>query len=380
MENETKLPVVNRGMPAKIITILDPQTGTIKESQVEYGTGGEIAAAHQAEQLNTRGNWQMESLGLGKYANLREAATTSEFPALLRTGLKQILFNSYNEEPVTYDQWVQTTNSDKPAEDWLEMNRLGTLPKVAEGVPYPDVDPTVDRVVRIQNDKYGQIFGVTEEMIKFDKSNQIRQYPQDLGAAARQTIETQAYNVINTTGNYTRNSTTGDNDVGANTQTLTFGAATLVTAYGVLRSMKDRRTGRYFNIVPDTLVVAPRLEFAAKQLLLAPDLSRAGTQYGTQEVYGTGGVNPFRGMIRNIIVSPYFGTSFQWCLMQAKKAVVYQEVEPLQLLLASPLDMSNEGYLLRDVIRYRVRVWFGVGFLNDRFAFYSDSSTAPTVG
>ena len=124
------------------------------------------------------------------------------------------------------------------------------------------------------------------------------------------------------------------------------------------------------------------LAFAAKQLLLAPDIFRAGTG-GTspaQEVYGTGTGNPFRGLINNIIVSPYFGTSFQWCLMQSRRAVMYQEVDPLQLLTGQVDYQNNEAYFVYDKIRYRVRLWFGVGMLNDRFAFLSDSTTAPTVG
>lgn len=360
-----------KGM-TKVIQIIDPQTGTIRETTYEHGAGEETTSV--------MGRPTMESLGLGKYKRISEAATTSEFPVLLRQGLKQILFSSYNDEPTTYEQWVALEQSDKQAEDYLEMNHMGTLPVVPEGNPYPEVDVALDRTVRIENKKRGMLFGVTEEMIKFDKSNQIRQYPLELGAAAKQTIEEQAYAVLNTSGNYTRNSTTGDNDVGANTASTTFSAAGLVLAYGTIRTMKDNKSGRYLNIIPDTLVVTPRLEFAAVQLLLAPSLQIPGDGVNAAKIYGTGGTNPFRGTVKNIIVSPYFGTTYGWCLLKAKRAVVYQEVEPLQLMLASPMDMTNEQYVQRDVLRYRVRTWFGTGMLNDRFAFLSTATAAPVVG
>lgn len=360
----------------KVIHIVDPQSGMIQETEYQHSSGKDKA------EMALVGRNTMESLGLGKYTRLSEAATTSEFPVLLRQGLKQILFSAYNDEPSTYGQWVAMEQSDKPAEDYLEMNRMGTLPVVGESDPYPMVSVSTDRVVRVVNNKRGYIFPVSEEMIKFDKSNQIRQYPLEMGAAAKQTYEEQCYSVLSTSGNYVRNSTTGDNDVGANFASTTFSATGLVTAYGTIRSMKDRRSGRYLNIVPDTLVVTPRLEFAAKQLLMNPDLFRAGTGATSpgQEVYGTGGANPFRGLIQNIIVSPYFGTTFGWALLKSKRAVTLQEVEPLQLLQAGPMDATNEAYLQRDELRYRVRIWIGVGMTNDRFAFLSTSTTAPTVG
>lgn len=269
-------------------------------------------------------------------------------------------------------------SSNKPAEDWLELARLGTLPIVGESDPYPEAEGAVDRTVRIANNKYGMIFSITEEMIKFDRINMIKQYPQDMGAAAKTTLEEQAYAVLTTAGNYTRNSTTGDNDVGANTGATTFSATGLLTAYTTLATMKDRRSGRYLNIMPDTLVVTPSLEWAAKQLLLSDSLVRA---YGgaAQEVYGTGQTNVIRGAVKTIIVTPWLGTSYQWVLMQKNRAVVLQEVEPLQLLIDDVRTVQNEAYFIYDKIRYRVRLWFGVGMLNDRFAYFSSSTSAPSV-
>lgn len=351
------------GQDSKIIEVIDPVAGKIKETVVPVGT----TSLKETTPLN-----------LGKYTSLREASTTSEFPALLRDGLKAILFNTYNDQPVTYDQWVRSEPSNKPAEDYLELARLGTLPIVPEGNPYPEAEGATDRTVRIINNKYGMIFAITEEMIRFDRVNMIKQYPQDLGAAAKTTIEEQSYNVLNNSANYTRNSTTGDNDVGANTAATTFSASGLLTAYAVIRTTKDRRSGRYLGIIPDTLIVAPQLEWAAKQLLLSDSLVRA---FGgsSQEVYGTGQMNVIRGAVKTIIVSPYMGTSYQWALIAKQKAVVYQEVEPLQLLIDDVRSVQNEAYFVYDKIRYRVRVWFGVGMVNDRFAYLSTSTSAPAV-
>lgn len=344
----------------KVITIEDPVAGKLKETIVQPTLKETVA------------------LQLGKYSSLREAAVVSEFPQLLRDGLKAILFDSYNSLPTTYDQWVRTESSNKPAEDWLELARLGTLPIVAESDPYPEAEGAVDRTVRIVNNKYGMIFSITEEMIKFDRVNMIKQYPQDMGAAAKTTIEEQAYAVLSNAANYTRNSTTGDNDIGANTAATTFSATGLLTAYTTLGTMKDRRSGRYLNIMPDTLIVTPSLEWAAKQLLLSDSLVRASAN-NAAEVYGTGQANVVRGAVKTIIVTPWLGTSYQWVLMQKNRPVVMQEVEPLQLLIDDVRTVQNEAYFVYDKIRYRVRVWFGVGMLNDRFCFFSSSTSAPAV-
>ena len=66
------------GNISKVITIEDPQAGKLKETILTPTVRETVA------------------LQLGNYQSLREAATTSEFPALLRDGLKAILFDSYN--------------------------------------------------------------------------------------------------------------------------------------------------------------------------------------------------------------------------------------------------------------------------------------------
>ncbi len=362
---------------SKVIQIIDPPAPPgqdVKETIINHGTGGDKV---DGEKVFHETFSRFE--GYKRYHSLREAATTAAFPALLRDGLKGIMFDSYNGEPKTWDTLAFTESSNKPAEDYLEANLLGVLPMVGEGLAYPEVDGSIDRAVRVVNNKRGVIFGITEDLWRFDRLNIIRQYPKDLGTAAGVTQEQAVYSVLNTTGNYVR--TTADNDIGNNTSALTFSAQGLITAYATLRTMKDRKSGRYLNIIPDTLVVTPQLEFAAKQLLLAPNLTIPGDGVTTAKVYGTGGGNPFRGLVQNIIVSPYLGTTYQWLLGVRGKGLVYQEVDPLQMLtLADPNQgQLSEGYFIYDKLRYRVRIWFGAGLMNDRYWFFSSSTTIPTV-
>jgi len=346
---ENSLPVVAPNVTSKVIQIVDPQAGMLRETA--------ISNLSVPTRINENGG-----LLSGRYTSLREAANTAEFPALLRDGLKAILFDTYTSTPAVYpDVIFRTDQSSKPAEDYLEGNQFGALPLVAENNPYPEAKMDLDRTVRIVNNKRGMIFAITEEMIKFDKVGMIKQMPENLGQAARYTLDIDLFGILTTTGNYTRTVAAGDNDLGNNTAATTFSAAGLNTALNTIRTMKDRKSGQYFNIIPDTLIVTPALEMAAKQLLLAPSLQIPGDGVATAKVYGTGmGANPFRGMVNTIIVTPYLGTSYQWLLFQKRGFALMQEVEPLQLLLEdSARSVVNEGYFIYDKLRYRVRLWHG---------------------
>lgn len=346
----------------KIIKILDPQAGRLQETELHEKPGANLPL------FETRP---------GRRMTLEEASTLADFPVLLRDGIRSIAFDRYMATPTTYQEWCDVVPSDKMREDWVEENQLGELPVIGEGLPYPESKLDLDRTVQVANHKRGLILAITEEMIRFNRTNLIRRQAAQQGRAAARTREQAAMSVINTSGNYVR--TTADNDIGNNQANVTFSAAGLNTGMTTLRTMKDRKSGAYLDVMPDTLIVGPRLEVGAKQLLLSPTLQIPGDGVATAKQYGTGVTNPFRGLIRQIIVSARFATSYQWCLMEAKQAVVFQVVDDLQILQESAGSVQHEGYLKYDSVRYRVRDWFGVGMLNDRFAFLSTSTTAPAV-
>lgn len=350
----------------KVIEILDPQAGTVKETVLQDAPDDSPAQLFEARKG-------------GRPVTLAEAAQTDHFPSLLRDGIKSIAFDRYAAQPTTWQQWCAFEPSDKQSEDWIEETQLGELPVVSEGNPYPEGKEDLDRTVNIRNYKRGLILAVTEEMIRFNRTNMIKQQAAKMGRAAANTREQSAFTVLTTAGNYVRADTTGDNDVAANTAATTFSASGLNTALNVLRTMKDRKTGVYLGVMPNTLIVAPRLEMAAMQLLLSPTIAHTAAAAASATVYGSGNSNPFRGLVQRIIVSPRMGTSYQWALLEAKQAVVLQEVDGLQILQEAANRVEYEGYFSYDKIRYRVRDWFGVGMLNDRFAYYSSSTSAPTV-
>lgn len=367
----------------KILEVLDPQSGKV----VEKKTFEPMTPLTEAMIPYPRDVYGDMTLDYRKIApKLMEAGngeiSTYNFPDALRQGIMFDIFTNYKEVPTTYQNWCRVTSSTRQQEEWLRDASVGIAPIVTEGAPYPLATTSFDSGTIIKNYKRGYRLEVTREMQMFDQIGKVRELAELLGRAMRRTEEQAAMNVLTTTANYTRTNTAGDNDEsatgsGANTQTLTFTPANLIAAFNILRTMKDRATGNYLGVQPNTLVVAPKLEWFVMSFINSPDLWRVGGPT-TAEVYGAGTNNTFFGIVKNVIVSPEFGSGFQWALMEAPRAVTFQQVAPLNVLQEGP-GSQTANWMQRDVIQYRVDEFFGVGMRDDRFAFFSDSTTAPTA-
>lgn len=307
----------------------------------------------------------------------KEAINTSDFPVLLRDGIQAIMFDSFAGINTTYQQIVDMVPSNRDEEVWTELERGGTLPIVPEGSPYPEFRYGMLPPRRIRNFKRGGILSFTEEMLRFDRTNQIRQWASDFGRQVAFTRESALYSVLNTGGNYTQTSAT--NDIGNNTGGTTFGSEGLEVAWATLTTMKDRTSGRYLGVMPDTIIVTPRLFPFAKQYFGSSENRPVSGANDTASL-GQGTMNPWRGVITNIIMSPFLGTSYQWVLMQGKRAVKWQVVDDMQILFqGAEGGQVSDAYFVYDVVRYRVRDFWGMGMYDDRFAYYSSSTAAPTA-
>jgi phage major head subunit gpT-like protein len=336
-----------------------------------------------------------ESLAEGfaaRYGNKRRFSMEEAWVAspdaanLLRDGIRFLAFNAYREMPAEWERFTLVQNSDKPQEEYLLDGSVGTFPRVKSGEAVPTVISGFDRGVTIKNYQYAGLAEIVGDDIRFDRLGKIRQIAPLLGRAARQTETEAVYEVITSTGNYTRSATAGDNDGnvgnGANTQTLTFNAANLQAAKIIVGTAKDRKSGAYLGFNPDTLIVPPGLEVAAKQLLLSDTVMRVGGNT-TNETIGNGTTNPYFNMISNIIVSPWFGAKaagqYSWALCDSSvQGLVFQRVAPFNIMEENQ-GMTSESYITRDVIRYKAMGYFGTGMVDDRAWFYSNSTTAPTV-
>lgn len=313
---------------------------------------------------------------------LREALLNQPDAAnILRTGIRLLAFNKFNMMQPTYSGIVTSEPSGKPQEEYLRDAGIGRLQKAPSGTDAPELMSAFEGGVTIVNDLYRGIFRILGDWIKFDQIGKIRQTADSIGRALAMTREFAVYSALTTTGNYTRNVTTGDNDVGANTEAATFNGTGLEKALATVATARDRKSGAPLGYKADTIVVGPRMEVAVKQLLMSAELNRVGGNT-TNEVRGMGTSNQYRGLLNNIIVSPWFPTgangyqwlvfdsTVPWCMLQEVESPnVYQEDQ----------NINSEAWLTQDAIRFVARDYFGVGIVDDRAAYYSSSTTAPTV-
>lgn len=297
---------------------------------------------------------------------------------MLRDGFRFLSFAQMRAMEQVWKAVIRTEPSNKPEEEYLRDANFGTIPKKPSGQPVDFITTSFEGATKVVNDPYRVGVMITGDDIRFDRIGKVRQTAEALGRSAKVTEDDAFFTDITTTGNFTRNSTTGDNDVGANTAATTFNALGLDTALTTISTAKDRKSGQYLQYNADTIFLTPKMEYPGKQMLMAPILARAADT-GAAEVRGMGTYNPYQGALRKIIVHPKFGSSYQWALCDSTVfSYVWQVVESWQILQEGQIELS-EAWLTMNAIRYVIMGYFGHGFVDDRAWYYSSSSTAPTV-
>lgn len=359
--------------PSTIIRVLDASNGKFEETELKPKPNLKADAPYPKLKNGRRTiNPELfEAMGLKETTGL----SVDNFPDLLRQGIQFDAFTSYNETPTTWQSIARFVTSNGMQEEYMKDAAMGIAPIVTEGQPYPEVTVATGDGVIVKNYKRGYLVPITEEIMRFDKLGKVRQLAELIGRSIRLSEELAVMDVLTTSANYTR--TSADNDEGNNTGATTFSPTGLITAFNTLTTMKDRKTGIKLGVRPDTLVVSPKLRWAVYQLIRSPQAVRAGGS-STNEVYGTGENNQFFDLVQNIIVSPYFGSTYEWALLEAKRGLVFQQVEPFQLLRETQ-DAATSTYMSTDTIRFRARTWFGTGMVDDRFAYLSTATAAPVI-
>ncbi len=372
--------VVNQiNSPSKVIELTHNSEGhitDIKEREINHSANG----------IDLNGYKPFEALREGQLASgkkiripLLEAMLTNPDAAnILRSDIRLLAFTALNSTPRSFAGFTDFVDSNMPEETYLRDAAIGVIPPAPSGSPAPRSKTGFEGSTNIENKLYRYIVEILGDWIRFDQIGKIRQVSQEMGLSGRMTEEWTVYDHITTTGNYNRNSNTGDNDIGANTAATTFDADGLRLAMDTIATSKDRKSRAYLGYSADTLICGNRLLIPVLQLLRSTELQRAhGVQ--TAEVIGTGTTNPFVGMINKIVVSPWFGASFQWALCDSRRASFkFQSVEPFNVFQQTMVADSDSWRQL-DVIEYLVKGYFGVGLVDDRAWYYSSSTTDATV-
>jgi phage major head subunit gpT-like protein len=295
---------------------------------------------------------------------------------LLRDGIRAIAFAEYMAMPVSYPLFTRVEASSKKEETFLRDGMIGRIPRVRSGEVAPYITRRFDGGVTIENHKYDALAEVLGDDIRFDRLGIIRQTAELMGRSGRITEEAEVYRVITDPAQYTRSKAKGDNDVDANTQNWELTAVNFEKALALIATAKDRQSGAYLGLRADTMIVGPLMEYPALKLLNSATTNVAA---GTGSATERGTLNPYQNVIKRVIVSPYLTDSYDWVLADTRvPGLTLLQVEPFNVYQTT-MTPDNRAWLERDVIEFKVMGYFGVGFVDDRGWFFSQSATRPTL-
>lgn len=313
-------------------------------------------------------------------AEVRESLTTSDFPVLLGQGYQRKLLAQYQAiDPVwqRYSFRSVVPNFKKQRLVDILGGRRG-LSRVAEATEYPsrDID---ENEYDFAVGKYGDRIPLTWEMLVNDELGAFRNLDQVLAADARFTEGTVTADALLNAGKTDLNTTffgTVNNTV--------LDAATLKTAIEELSS-KRNAAGQTMVRPELVLVVAPGLEFIAKELVAAVEVR---TTSGSRTTVTS---NPLAGMVEvvvepNLLRNTNAKANTSWLLLPkpgaARPAVVtgfLQGYEAPDLRVKNDQGVrpgggsigAGEGSFGDDTIEYRVRHVIGAATIDGQFTYAS---------
>lgn len=124
-------------------------------------------------------------------------ASSGNFAELLWPGIKELFATTYNDYPVLYTQLFEVVQSDKAFEKWQSATGLPLAAIKNQGDTVTYADPYQGYQKELVNDTFGLASSVTRELYEDAQYNYINNIPKMLARSARQTMETQAWNVLN---------------------------------------------------------------------------------------------------------------------------------------------------------------------------------------
>lgn len=274
------------------------------------------------------------------------------FPNILANVGHKALMKGYNEVPATFQYW--TSKGSNP--DFKPSTRVG-LGAADELLPMTEMgefksSETTDMGQQTTVHTFGREWTLTRKAIINDDLSVLARLPAAYGAAARRTINKQAYELLtNGTGIFTsahKNSGTGALSI-----------ESLKEAKAAMSKQKDPSGKMYLNIQPVYLIVPAELEVEAATLIASAVDPTKNNAYP----------NPFANRL-TVIADPNIEDSKAWYLAAAPGVLPGIEVTYLN----GQENPTMRTFTDTDVlgIKYQIYMDFGVNLLDYR-AFYKST-------
>jgi len=300
------------------------------------------------------------------------ALTKSDIPDLLVPGLKAEFNQAYQSEldHSIADRIATVISTTQPSQKYAW---LGSVPPMREFIDERRPTGMAAYSVTIEDKVFEASLSVDRRAVEDDQLDMIRMRVRDLAfrvAAHRQQIVVEAlaggtsgvgYNgqpLISTSHPIYGGSTY------SNKTTSALSDSTLADAINSMMLVPDDQ-GTPLGIVPDTLVVGPKLQWTAMELVESPVVVYKAN--GVDSSSSTPYLNAFHGRV-NVVVSPYLrdASDDYWFLLDTRRpirSIILQQRADVPVEFTAMEDPnSSESAWMRDRFFYGVRGRYNVGF------------------
>jgi len=295
----------------------------------------------------------------------------TDIPQLLLPSIKATFFEEYDK---LTSQWQKVATEVPSTSDSETYAWLGAVPSVREFIDERQIKAMSQYTYSIKNKTWESTLGVERAAIEDDKWGQIKIRIQGLARACVKHQESLVFgmflNGFTTTcysGDYFFADTHTDaspTSAGDNKNTAALTALNLQAAITQMRKFTND-VGDPLDVVPDTLIVPPDLEWTAREILNSAYNADATSAHQ----YSQFASNQLQGAL-DLIVSPYVmdtagapaSANSNWYLACTKgpvKPIILQNRMGIEF---TALEATSENGFMRDMYAYGIRARYNVGF------------------
>ena len=284
----------------------------------------------------------------------------NDVATLLQPGLNTLFLEFYNktESKALYKKIATVITSQSDTENYSWLNES---PGVREFIGEREIKSLSENTYSLKNKTWEATLGIEREVLEDDKYGQIKIRVEELATSVSRhknklCFETlvkgadekcfDGQNFFSSSHTYTGKGVYSA--LQSNLGSLTLSEENLKTSISNMGKIKSSQ-GEPLNIVPDTIVVPPDLEWTAKELTLSSSIGESHS------------LNPLKGMLE-VIVSPYITDSDSWYLLCCKgvlKPIILQERSAVEF---TALGGDSEEGFMRDLFLFGVRGRYNAGF------------------
>lgn len=300
------------------------------------------------------------------------ALTKTDIPDLLLPGLRAEFDLAYRSETAegVAERLATVVHTTQPIQKYAW---LGTVPPMREFIDERRPSGLAAYAVSIEDKVFESSLAVERRALEDDQLDLIRLRVRDLAfrvATHRQQIVVEALaggftglgydglSLFNTAHPVAGGATYG------NRTTSALDANSLAAGISAMMTVPDDQ-GTPLGVAPDTLLVGPKLMWAAIELVDSPVVVYKGNSANTAP--STGYKNAFEGRL-DVVISPFLTGTFDdyWFLLDTKrpiKSVVLQQRSDVPIeFSALESGSGSESAWMRDRYHYGVRARYNVGY------------------